>query len=216
MRLHAVSPDRIIPEQLFGFEAPNNVDTWRAYLSQITNTHTPGSAFGDTLTANLAHRLQLLEFETALLLHHKESVAQHHHSALHESVLVLKIHQHIVLCHSILEGIGSHFNRFRRAQNGHPVVLDDKVPAKKCRNAILALCFPDLAQADRATLTTQFETLTDRRDRIHLDTVKPGARMHFHDFGIENAFVPTYALFRRILTAMNPRWPDETCLNEQI
>ena len=216
MRLHAVSPDRIKEDQRVGFEAPIAVGVWTVYLRTLHRAVTPGYPFGNVLSSNIAHRLQLLEFETALILHHRDSVRDDHHSSLHASVLTLKIHQHVVLCHSILEGIGSHIKRHLAQQAGRQVNAAHRVRAPEWRAAILDSCFADLSQDDRALLQAQLKGLTAWRDRIHLDTVLPYAQMHYHDFDVEGCFVPTYNLFKRILSTMNAQLPAGTCLNEII
>jgi hypothetical protein len=209
MRLHAVSPDRIQEDLRLGFEEPNAVDVWRAYLRDLHRAHTPGYAFGHVLSSNLGHRLQLLEFETALLLHRCDTMRNNNHASLHVCVLVLKIHQHVVLCHSILEGIGSHLKRHLDRQAGRQV-------NPEWRAAILNSCFSGLNRVDRALLLAEFEGLTARRDKIHLDAVNPLARMHYHDFDVKRVFIPTYNLFKRTLSTMNAQLPAGTCLNEVV
>jgi len=216
MRLHAVSPERIREDQRLGFEEPNAADVWRAYLSALHHAQTPGYAFGHVLSSNLAHRLQLLEFETALILHHRDTMRNFDQASLHVCVLVLKIHQHVVLCHSILEGIGSHLKRHTDRRAGRQVNPANRTRAPEWRAAILNSCFAGLNRPDRALLLAEFENLTSRRDKIHLDTVHPLARMHYHDFDIQGVFIPTYNLFKRILTTMNGQLPAGTCLNEVL
>lgn len=169
----------------------------------------------ERLIGNLSHRLQLLEFETALLLHYRDMAALQA-ATLHICVLRLKIHQHAVLCHSILEGIGSHLRRadlHRQQQAFNPA---NYVSAERWRAAIIGTCFNHLPQQDKDILNSDLVGLAHRRDRVHLDRFVATAPLHYNIFTIPNCFEPTYHLFRRVMGGFNLNWPADTCLNENI
>lgn len=212
VRLQAVNPDRFDAAEMNGFEEITSVGLWRLFLRDIHRNHSPGNAFGQTLSANIAHRLQLLEFETALLLRHKEAPR----STLHVSVVTFKIHQHAVLCHSILEGLGAHFWRFQTGNVITAAAPAKRVPTRSWRAAIIKTCYPNIDPIQLGQLTDELEQLTAWRDKIHLDANQPWQAIDYNALTFEHCFNPTYELFRRLLTTLNPTWPADTCLNEDI
>lgn len=216
MRLHAHEPENVVEAARTSFVMPTGVDDWRAYLRTIARTYALGYPMAPQLSGNLAHRFQLLEFETAILLHFRETSEAHGRSTLHVSVLSLKIHQHVLLCHAILEGIGSHLTRFHARQRNQPVNEQQQVGAPTWRAAILNACFAALDRQARNALRQELEQMTAWRDMLHLDRLTPGGALHFNVFTIADCFDPTYSVFRRIMSQLNNNWPARTCLNEDF
>lgn len=213
MRLHAYSPEHVEEAHRTGFISTTLVARWRQYLLAANNI-TPAYHLQDRLVSNLTHRLQLLEFETALLLHYRDHAPQR--QTLFQPVLSLKIHQHIVLCHAILEGMGSHFMRAADSAAGRPVVLERRFRPDQWHPAIITAAFPAYKANETVALTSELEDLKSWRDRIHMDTVNPGAALDILTFTVDGRFEPAYRLFRKVMTAINTDWPDGTCLNEEV
>jgi hypothetical protein len=135
---------------------------------------------------------------------------------LFQPVLSLKIHQHIMLCHAVLEGMGSHFNRAAARDAGRPVGLARKFHPDQWHSALIAATFTAYDADEKAALTGQLQELKNWRDRIHMDTVNPEVALDIRIFTVNGRFEPAYRLFRRIMTAVNPDWPEGTCLNEEV
>ena len=213
MRLHAYSPEYVEEAHRTGFVPTTLVADWRQYL-EAANAVAPAYHLQASLIGNLTHRLQLLEFETALLLHYRDHAPQR--QTLFQPVLSLKIHQHILLCHSILEGVGSHFKRATDHAAGRPVDLGQRFRPEHWHPALIVAAFPAFDANEAAVLTTELQELKGWRDRIHMDTVNPAAELDILAFTVNGRFVPAYRLFRRVMTAINPEWPVGTCLNEEV
>jgi len=217
MRLHAQEPANIEQNFQNDFVMPTEVATWRQYLTAGATAHTRHYNIQHKLQGNLAHRFQILEFETALLLHYKERLqAVPQGFTLHTVVASLKIHQHAVLCHAILEGLASHLRRALVISNNKSVSLTKQIRPHEWRPALLATCFPNLQGNQRQSLDGRLKDLTEWRNRIHMDTVRPTQALHYNEFTISNRFEPTYRLFQEVMTAFNANFPTGTCLNETI
>lgn len=217
MRLHAQEPANIDQNFRDSFVMPTEVGAWRQYLNAGAAAHTAHYALQDRLLGNLAHRFQILEFETALLLNYRDRIqAVPPGFTLHTVVASLKIHQHVVLCHAILEGLASHFKRAIDHANNRPVALAQQIGPHEWRPALLDTCFPALPAQQRQALDSRLVDLKGWRDRIHMDTVRPNHALHFNEFTIPARFEPSYRLFREVMTAFNANLPNGTCLNEPI
>lgn len=213
MRLHAYSPEHVEEAHRTGFVPTTLVADWRQYL-EAANAISPAYHLQARLIGNLAHRLQLLEFETALLLHYRDHAPQR--QTLFQPVLSLKIHQHILLCHAILEGMGSHFKRAADSTAGRPVDLGRRFRPEHWHPALIVAAFPAYNANETAALIAELQELKGWRDRIHMDTVNPAAELDILAFTVNGRFEPAYRLFRRVMTAINPAWPEGTCLNEEV
>ncbi|WP_334150059.1 hypothetical protein [Hyphomicrobium sp.] len=49
-----------------------------------------------------------------------------------------------------------------------------------------------------------------------MNTVNPAAALDILAFTADDRFEPAYRLFRRVITAVNPDWPEGACLNEEV
>lgn len=202
-----------------GFECPTPVGVWSNALGQIRHTGIQAVVLVGTPRQNIAYRLQLLEFDCALLLldmdaHAAPGVAP----TLHATVSGMKTQQVAVGMHSVLEGIGSRLFSVQRQHLNLPFAAGSKVkaPSWKARLAVEVA-----SQADQQLgLTKQgvradLDAITDWRDRVHMDTLQSIDPLHFNEFTYANCFVPTYRTFRTVLTSLIQDMPD-TCLDEVL
>ncbi|MBI1365416.1 MAG: hypothetical protein GC153_05605 [Alphaproteobacteria bacterium] len=171
------------------------VQTWEEYLGGIE-----GITFTHALKKNIAHRLQMAEFEAALILQHKiiRTETNNQRGTLLETVLRFKIHYFCILSNSILEGIGSCIAR-------KPLLR--KLHTSEWQNAL----------AHKANISKQRITaITSIRDKIHLDRINKDSVSQFNQLSYDDCFVPTYDTFKEVMTAMNADWPANCVLNETI
>jgi hypothetical protein len=68
----------------------------------------------------------------------------------------------------------------------------------------------------KAEIRRRLKDITGWRDKIHLDRFVPDDDLHFKLFEFRECYIPTYKTFRMVLTALNPDWPDNCCLNEEL
>jgi hypothetical protein len=201
-----------------GFVATTAIDDWVAFLGSFLPIADPTQPLPLLQRRNLGYRLQLMEFDCALLLLDRESRGPGpFNSTLHSSVSSMKIHQFCVLAHGILEGIGAHLWRVDRRVAGLPVNPANKVSPHIWRPILVneVLNHPAAPAMTVAVLSGQLEDIKQWRDRVHLDIFDPAEGSHFNDFTYPAAFVPTYRTFRAALTALAANWPA-TCLNEAL
>lgn len=219
VRLHAQTPDVIDANAQRSFVCPTLIDVWMRFLHGIRPTIRPERRIAERQRRNIGHRLQSLEFDTALLLHDLETRRLLGNATLHETVMRLKIHQCCVTVHSVLEGIGSHLVRVSDGvRNGGQIGDNTRIGAPRWRKAlsIEVTAGQQDHNLSRREIRERLEQLTSWRDRIHLDRIDPNEALHFNEFGYNECFIPTYQTARLVLNALNPNWPDATCLNEDI
>jgi hypothetical protein len=195
------------------FVAVNLISDWMAYLDAIQPVASSEARLPAALRRNLGHRLQLLEFETALLLLDLDTKRSFPGcSTLFETASVFKIHQFTVLTNTVLEGIGAHFYRVQRVAAGE--TPRNRLTADEWRIALIrdVLGREDFPIAE-AQLSADVRQLTDWRNLAHLD--RPSEDIHFNEFTYDACFIPAYKTFRVVLKALNPDFP-ETCLNEEL
>ncbi|MCF6112214.1 hypothetical protein [Mesorhizobium muleiense] len=199
-----------------GFVATASVDEWVAFLGSIVPSTNPLQVMPPLQRRNLGYRLQLMEFDCALLLLDRESTAPFY-STLHGSVRSMKIQQICVLAHSILEGVGAHLWRAGQTAANLPVNPANKVRVTLWQPALVAdvMGSQNPPQTTAAALSAQLAGITGWRDRVHMDRFEPNDGLHFNEFTYAAAFDPTYRTFRMALSAIAQPWPD-TCLNEVI
>lgn len=217
-RLQAIAADVTADDFDSSFVAPQNVDTWVRYLGQIRPSLNPLRLMHARVRRNLGYRIQMMEFEGALLLLNRETRERFAgRSTLHETISCMKIHQFAVLAHSVLEGLGAHFWRVRREADGHAV--NEAAPVRtnfwrpELADEILRL--PNAPAKNRQELIDQLTAITSIRDRIHLDTVEIDYPLHINELTYADSFVPTYNTFKEIMSVLNAHWP-RCCLNEGI
>lgn len=202
-----------------GFVAPTLIDPWVRYLERIRPRADPTDLIPPRHRRNIGYRLQLAEFECALLLLNLETQRQFNGaSTLHGTISSMKMHQFVVLTHSVLEGIGAHLVRVHRRMQGQAVNPNDKIATRIWRPALVDEVLnsaqpPPIARAD---LIARLQDLTDWRDRIHMDRIEPHDPLHINEFDNAGRFIPAHQTFRMILSGLSPNWPPETCLNEHV
>lgn len=218
-RLQAVIAHVDDAEFVRGFVSPTLIDPWVRYLGRIR----PRADAADRIPArhrrNIGYRLQLAEFECALLLLNLETRrAFNGASTLHETISSMKIHQFIVLAHSVLEGIGSHLVRTNQRVLGRAVNPNDRIAPRIWRPALADEVLASVAPPAiaRNNLIARLEDLTSWRDRIHLDRIEPHDPLHINEFDNAGRFIPAHQTLRMVLSALSPNWPPDTCLNEDV
>jgi hypothetical protein len=219
MRLQAISAS--VNDEGFdsSFIQPTLIDRWTSYLSGIRPRLCADKVLSERLRRNIGHRMQLLEFECALLLLNLETQrAFSNRSTLHETVSVMKMQQVSVLVHSVLEGIAGHLVRVAKSSRGELVSEEKKIDIGTWRTALIdevmaSTTAPVLTPAE---LEARLVDLTDWRNKLHLDRIEPHDPLHFNAFTYASCFIPAYQTLRFILTALNPTWPEGTCLNEDL
>ncbi|MBY0380955.1 MAG: hypothetical protein K2W78_03415 [Xanthobacteraceae bacterium] len=201
------------------FVQPTLIDQWMKYLSGIRPRLSPDEVLSDGLQRNIGHRMQLLEFECALLLLNLETRRTFPgRSTLHETVSVMKMQQFSVLAHSVLEGIAGHLVRVAKLSRDEPVSEEKKIDVGTWRTALMeeVMASTTAPELSRAELKERLVDLTGWRDKLHLDRIEPHNPLHFNEFSAASCFLPAHQSLRFILNALNPNWPPETCLNEDL
>lgn len=217
-RLLAFSKHIDDPDFQPNFACPTLVDRWVAFLGQIHPHANPKALIEERQRRNLGYRLQLMEFECALLLLDFEVKKRSRgYSTLHETISRMKIHQFAVLAHSVLEGIASHIYRVNEVSHGRSVDPRDRVPVAKWRSVLAdeMLNSDQKPEFPNNELLDNLEQITKWRDRVHLDRIELDDPLHFDEFTYKDSFIPTYQTFRAVLTALSSKWP-ESCLNEEL
>lgn len=214
-----VSPHSIIDGHQNAFVMPTSAATWKQYLRRcFKHSKKPPKALVD----NLAHRLQLLEIEAAIILADLEAT-ERGRSLVHETVGRFKSHQFAVGAHSILEGMGSHFYRSSISmRTGREMDYSTKVRAPIWRTALVREFAHALEQGYeislprpvRKNITGQLEDLTDIRDALHQDRISPLDEIDFHKFEYARAFRPAFTVLATILRGLDPSLPEGTPFNE--
>lgn len=219
LRLQAVSAS-VNDEGFDGsFVSPTLIDRWVSYLSGIKPLKHPHEGLSERLRSNIGHRMQLLEFECALLVLNLETRRDFSgRSTLHETISVMKNQQFSVLAHSVLEGIAGHLVRVAKMSRGETVSEEKKIDVATWRAALMeeVMASATAPALSLAELEERLVDLTAWRDRLHLDRIEPHDPLHFHEFSAVNCFIPAHQSLRYILNALNPSWPAETCLNEDL
>lgn len=219
MRLYAKTAS--ITDEGFedGFAQPTSINRWVRYLGGIKPRFSPDKLLPEKLRSNIGHRMQLLEFDCALLLLNLETHRTFiNSSTLHETISLMKMQQVSVLMHSVLEGIGCHLVRISERSRGKHVSENKKIEVDTwlavLNDEVLASAtLPALAAPD---LKGRLVNLTSWRDKFPLDCIEPHDPLHLDELSYASCFIPAYQSFRFILTALNPDWPPETCLNEDL
>lgn len=218
LRIHAQPAARIEEAAQIGFVAPTSIAEWMDYLNAIRSTAILDGRMPERLRRNIGHKLQSLEFETAMILHYLE-VHGVRGVTLHETVLRMKIHQCCVAIHMILEGIGSHLARLDdQARTGNAGDPNRKIGAPRWRKALVehVTIGQNALALSKSDIRECLENITEWRDKIHLDRFFPDDELHFNQFNLSGCYIPTYRTFRMILSALNSAWPDDCCLNEDL
>lgn len=213
MRIHAHDSHLIAGGGKSGFAAITNLEHWLPYLARIIKPSTPKDQVVVPLRRNLGYRLQLMEFEAAMLIYCRESIDAAGKPTLHSSVLALKIHQHATLCNAVFEGIGSHLYRASRRAEGR-TVSDSRVREPLWQGALLTAAYPDKSLRKAENAKARIEAVGEWRDRLHLD--RPRGDLDYNAFTLPGCFVPTYITFHEVMTNLNANWPSGTVLNEVL
>lgn len=199
-----------------GFVSPTLINEWVRYLAQIRPNVGQDQTIPERHRRNIGYRLQLMEFECALILLNIETQRRFRNgSTLHSTVAAFKNHQFIVLAHSVLEGIGAHIFRVASQVGGHEVDARRRVNTADWQAALVRQLLPQDDEAAHNAKRSQLENLFNWRNLIHMDRVELNDPLHFDQLYGVDRFVDAYNIFRSIMTGLNPRWP-QTCLNEDI
>lgn len=217
LRLHAVTAS--VTKEGFhgGFAKPTSIDLWVRYLGGIKPRLSPDNLLSETLRRNIGHRMQLLEFECGLLLLNLETQQTFSNSStLHETISRMKMQQVSVIAHSILEGIGCHLVRVSGKSRGDPASEENRIDGDTWRAALHdeVMASATVPARTGADLKRRLVDLTNWRDRLHL--IDPHDPIHLEEFSYASCFIPAHQSFRFILNVLNPKWPPETCLNDDL
>ena len=208
MRLKVVAVDDVA--NAGGFYAPTSADAWRTYLRQIRHPEHNEYTINEPLLGNLAHRFQLLEFETALLLCDFEvRRIRGNHPTLHETVKRFKIHQLTFLSFSILEGIGAHLWRAQRQGVGNPG------GARQWQDCLAAVVSREHQAYPIGQVSQDLQNITEWRDMIHLDRPQEDAGLQFNRFDYDRVLLPCYRSFIQMLDCLNDNWPENCVFAER-
>ena len=190
------------------FVTPTSINQWEQYVRGIAKNNETGR-ISYILTKNLAHRFQLLEMQSCLLVCDYEfAIKNRKNSTLHETLKRFNIHLFCVTAHSMLEGIGSYFYR---CTNSTPNNM--KINTDGWRKALAEKVTTD--RKERADIKSKLKNLTDIRDKIHLDRID-NDETHFSSFEYTTHFIPSFKLTRNIMSRLNSDWPEGTILNEEF
>lgn len=200
-----------------GFVMGTPTDRWVRMLGNIRPTVNPAQTLPARQSRNLSYRLQLMEFDCALLLLDREAWADNHPRTLYEPVCALKIQQYCVLAHSILEGIGSHIWRVNRSAR-HPAVNTlENVNPKQWKAALTAEFLRSAQQphlSTRQSLQVELDAITGWRDLVHMDRFDTHAELQILALDYARVFDPAYRTFHKFLSALaGNAWPATTSLN---
>lgn len=199
-----------------GFVPPVRIATWVSRLNGIKPVDAAHDRIPERHQRNIGYRLQLMEFECALLLLNIETYRRDETTTLHSTVSAMKTQQFIGLAYSVLEGIGAHLFRAEKRAAGEDVDQQRNVHTNDWHAAIvrqLVRTMPEHA-VRREELHGLLAGLKAGRDRIHLDRVDPHEEeLHFDRFYPDEVFLSAYRAFRTLMGGLCPRWPD-CCLNE--
>jgi hypothetical protein len=211
-RLRALMADQVPEGTKSRLSPPTHVKEWERFIDKIRPANQPEIKINTKLRQNVAHRFQLLEFETALLLCASESYAKSGFIIINPSVHRLKIHQFCVIANSILEGIGSHFYKVQHAGRGTEVNTDGWRKALKTE---IVYNRKNLG-LNKTVINNKIKSITDWRDKIHLDNIEKDDQIQYSQFSFDKCFRPSYKAFHTVISALNPSWPENCCLNESI
>ncbi len=200
-----------------GFVAPTLIKDWVKYLNKIRPASDPEKRIADRHKRNIGYRLQLIEFECALIILHIETMRHRKSSTLHSTVFAFKNHQFMILANSILEGIGAHLFRVSSMAAGKNIAPGNKIQTLEWRGALINQINPPDGRNDevRKYLDNQLSTLSNWRNLIHMDRIDADGPLDFDKLYGPDKFVIAYNTFRDVMTKLNPDWP-KTCLNEKL
>jgi len=215
LRLHAITAS-VDDEDFDGsFVQPTLIDPWVRYLKGIRPRLNPDAILPERLRCNIGYRMQLLEFECALLLLNLETrSAFPGRSTLHETISAMKMQQVAILAYTVLEGIAVHFVRVANAfrlQQSQEKKVDISTWRANLKDEVMAS-----ATAPRLTPAELYERLVDLTGWRNLDLIEPQKRLHIDELTYTSCFIPVHQNLRLILNALNPNWPPKTCLNEDL
>lgn len=213
-RLLAVAKDIDDDDFSYGFVCPTLIHQWERYLRHLTRRNGIPD-IPERHRKNIGYRLQLLEFEFALLALHFEVRSRYRGaSTLHETIACLKVHQFIVLCATVLEGLGSHLAR--QADTGGATADYSTSVSPRVWQAQLASTISSSISTDGATqIRNNLKLIWQWRHRIHLDRITEDT-LDVNEFLGDDRFNVARATLCSIFNALNPDWPEGSCLSEGL
>lgn len=213
-RLQAVMVDA---ENEAGFVTPTLIEHWVRYIRRIKHFDHPGD-FPERLARNIGYRMQLLEFYAALLLRDYEvnTKSRGRSSTLHGSISPMLIHQFAVVVATVLEGIGSQLVRAKR--QGEKVVppADSTIPPGQWMSALASqkMQTDEQYRYSRRMLIDEIKKVMLWRKYLLMNGSEYDRELHIESLTYVNCFIPTYRTFNDLMTAMSPKWPEGSCLND--